>query len=348
MRLCGLNCPLSSPADKGANIAVYTHIEDRDLREFLKRYDIGDLQGFSGIAEGVENSNYLLRTDRASYILTLYEKRVEVDDLPFFIGLMEHLSAAGLNCPVPIKDKSGEILQKLCDKPAAIVSYLEGVSGAYPNATKCHALGEALAQFHLRSEGFAGARENALGPEGWASLLASIQNQIEDKPKGMPEHIVENAAAQYARLLAHWPACLPHGYIHADLFPNNVLFVGDRLTGLIDFYFACQDMYSYDLAICLNSWCFDLEGEFDSAKSSALLKGYQKHRLLTEAEKTALPLLCQGAALRFFLTRLYDWYNTPAEALVKPLDPMEFWTRLEFWAIPASMHRRDFDMMVGN
>ena len=281
---------------------------------------------FAGIAEGVENSNYLLRTDRAHFILTLYEKRVNADDLPFFIGLMQHLSRGGLNCPVPVADKSGQILQNLCGRPAAIVTFLDGTSQRFPNAAKCRALGRALAEFHTTSEGFDGVRENALGPKGWSPLLASIDGDLPD----MPDNILDLAASSLDSILQNWPSNLPAGHIHADMFPNNVLFVGDTLTGIIDFYFACQDLYAYDIAVCLNSWCFDADGSFNVTKSGALLHGYEQVRSLKQAEKNALPVLNQGTALRFFLTRLYDWINTPADALVKPLNPMEFWSRLRF------------------
>ena len=296
------------------------------MAAFLGLYELGNLLSFAGIAEGVENSNYLLRTDKANYILTLYEKRVHADDLPFFIGLMQHLSQTGLNCPVPVADKNGQILQELCGRPAAIVTFLDGTSQRYPNVDKCRALGQALAQFHRRSEGFEGVRENALGPKGWAPLLASIDGEL----PGIPDGTLELTTASLNEILDNWPANLPAGHIHADMFPNNVLFVGDKLTGIIDFYFACQDLYAYDIAVCLNSWCFDADGSFNITKSGALLHGYEKERPLLEAEKQALPILNQGAAMRFFLTRLYDWINTPADALVAALNPMEFWSRLRF------------------
>ncbi len=281
---------------------------------------------FAGIAEGVENSNYLLRTDKAHYILTLYEKRVKADDLPFFIGLMQHLAEAGLDCPVPVADKKGRILQNLCGRPAAIVTFLDGTSQRFPNVEKCRALGRDLARFHCLSEGFAGVRKNALGPEGWTPLLASIEGDLPD----MPDAILDQAGDSLEKILQSWPTGLPSGHIHADMFPNNVLFVGDRLTGIIDFYFACQDIYAYDIAVCLNSWCFDADGSFNVTKSGAILQGYESQRPLLDAEKQALPILNQGAAMRFFLTRLYDWINTPKDALVKPLNPLEFWSRLRF------------------
>ncbi|MCH1516720.1 MAG: homoserine kinase [Alphaproteobacteria bacterium] len=307
-------------------MAVYTHIEDDELAALLARYDIGELLSFAGIAEGVENSNYLVRTTKAHYILTLYEKRVDEADLPFFIGLMEHLSAKGLQCPVPIKDKTGAILQICAGRTAAMVSFLDGTSHRFPNREKCAALGSALAHFHIKSDDFTIMRHNALGPESWAPLLASITGEIPD----LPQDIREKAASQLTDILAKWPKSLPRGFIHADLFPNNALFVRDKLTGIIDFYFGCHDILAYDIAVILNSWCFDADGSFNVTKSSTILSAYQEQRPLSDAEKQALPLLCKGAAMRFFLTRLYDWINTPADAMVKPLNPMEYYAKLRF------------------
>jgi homoserine kinase type II len=286
----------------------------------------------AGIAEGVENSNFLLRTDQANFILTLYEKRVDKTDLPFFLGLMDHLSDSGLQCPVPIKDKSGQVLQNCAGRVAAIVSFLDGTSQKFPTVEKCVELGRTLARFHVDSSSFDLKRANTLGPDSWLPLLQSVDG----KPENMPENLREEAEIVIDQLTTAWPSALPAGHIHADLFPNNALFVGDKLTGIIDFYFACNDLYSYDLAVCLNSWCFDKDGSFNITKSASLLKAYQNIRPLTDDEKEALPILSSGAAMRFFLTRLYDWMNTPADALVKPLDPLEFWARLRFHQKVAS------------
>jgi len=305
-------------------MAVYTQIDDTALEQFLARYETGTLLSIAGIAEGVENSNYLLRTDAENYILTLYEKRVNEEELPYFIGLMQHLSAAGLQCPVPIADQNGVILQQLSGRPAAMVSFLNGTSKRFPNPKQCFALGQTLAQFHLLSADFELTRKNGLGPDDWLALLESIDKTPED----MPESLLEMAAAKLSEILAKWPSGLPSGAIHADLFPNNVLFVGDELTGVIDFYFACNDLYAYDLAVCLNSWCFDADGSFNITKSTALINGYQTGRPFQPDEIDALATLCSGAAMRFFLTRLYDWIHTPKDALVKPLNPLEYWQKL--------------------
>lgn len=309
-------------------MAVYTVIEDGELADFLGLYDLGQLLSFQGIAEGVENSNFLLRTERANYILTLYEKRVNQADLPFFLGLMGHLGAAGLSCPLPVADQKGRVLGRCAGRPAAIVSFLNGTSAAYPGTAKCQALGRALAQLHEAASDFSLTRPNALGPESWPGLLASVDRDPADLPAGLRAA----AAEKLGEILASWPDGLPEGIIHADLFPNNVLFVGDQLTGLIDFYFACRDILSLDLAICLNSWCFEPDGSFNITKSRALLAGYESVRKLSAEETAALPVLCAGAAMRFFLTRLYDWLNTPEGALVKPLNPMDYWAKLRFHA----------------
>ena len=307
-------------------MAVYTTIDDDEIAALLDRYDIGNLLSLAGVAEGVENSNFILRTDRDTFILTLYEKRTNEADLPFFMDLKGHLAEGGLNCPLPIADKTGQILQRISGKPGALFSFLDGVSYRNPTAVHCHNLGKILAQMHETVSDFSGYRANALGPDNWAELLSSIDHDPTDLPsrlRAQTEEIVTD-------IVSLWPQNLPKGIIHADLFPNNVMFVGDELTGVIDFYFACHDLLSYDLAICLNSWCFERDGSFNITKSSALIDGYQSVRSLEQDEIDALPILCAGAALRFFLTRLYDWIHTPKTALVKPHDPMEYWSKIRF------------------
>ena len=307
-------------------MAVYTNVDDAALGSFLEAYDLGTVLSFAGIAEGVENSNYLLRTDRAHYILTLYEKRVERADLPFFIEVMEVLANSSLNCPLPVPARDGSILQELAGRPCAVFSFLDGTWSRFPNREKCAELGRTLAHMHLNCAPVTRRRPNALGPHTWHPLLDSIGDKAEVVGDGMKDAIADRLRT----ILDAWPAGLPTGVIHADLFPNNVLFIGDSLTGVIDFYFACDDILAYDLGICMNSWCFEPDGSFNLTKSRAMLKGYQSVRPLSEAEIEAIPILAAGSAMRFFLTRLYDWIHTPADALVSPKDPMEYWGILRF------------------
>jgi len=307
-------------------VAVYTEVSDEQLDAFLADYDIGEMMSFKGIAEGVENTNYMLHTGRGYYFLTLYEKRVDPKDLPFFIGLMEHCAARGLICPQPVKNKKGNSLGELAGRPAAIITFLEGISVRRPSNAHCAALGGALAQFHNAGEGFSIKRPNALGPEGWQKLAAQCATRADEVAPGLATLIKE----EVAHLTARWPKNLPKGVIHADLFPDNVFFLGDKLSGLIDFYFACNDFYAYDVAICLNAWCFEIDGSFNVTKGKALLSNYNAVRPLSAAEIDALPTLARGAALRFLLTRTFDWLNVPEGALVRPKDPKEYLKKLQF------------------
>jgi homoserine kinase type II len=307
-------------------MAVYTEVSDVALSGFLESYDIGTLLSFKGIAEGVENSNYLMRTTRGTFILTLYEKRVAAADLPFFLGLLAHLSAKGLTCPQPVFNRAGAALGQLADRPAALVTFLEGVWIKQPKVLHCLAVGEALARLHETGAGFALRRENALSLESWPRLFA----QAEDRADSVVPGLAAETRDELTALAAAWPRDLPGGVIHADLFPDNVFFLDDRLSGLIDFYFACNDAFAYDLSICLNAWCFDPDGSFNVTKGGALLDGYTRVRPLSAHEAEALPILARGSALRFMLTRLVDWLNVPPGALVKPKDPREYLHKLRF------------------
>ncbi|AYM10021.1 MULTISPECIES: homoserine kinase [Rhizobium/Agrobacterium group] len=307
-------------------MAVYTDITEDDLRNFLIQYDVGSLTSYKGIAEGVENSNFLLHTTKDPLILTLYEKRVEKSDLPFFLGLMQHLAAKGLSCPLPLPRKDGELLGELSGRPAALISFLEGMWLRKPEAKHCREVGKALAAMHLAGEGFEIKRPNALSVDGWKVLWDKSEDRADEVEKGLKQEI----RPEIDYLAAHWPKDLPAGVIHADLFQDNVFFLGDELSGLIDFYFACNDLLAYDVSICLNAWCFEKDGAYNVTKGKALLEGYQSVRPLSEAELDALPLLARGSALRFFLTRLYDWLTTPAGALVVKKDPLEYLRKLRF------------------
>ncbi|MFH1803805.1 MAG: homoserine kinase [Pseudomonadota bacterium] len=309
-------------------MAVYTDVSDEDIAAFLSEYDIGQVISFKGIAEGVENTNFLLQTDRAPYILTLYEKRVNPDDLPFFLGLMDHLSARGLNCPTPIHGKDGVALRRLCGRPAAITSFLNGMSPRRILPHHCAGVGEALAQLHVAGQDFDNYRANALTVTGWRPLFESCQDRADTVMPGLRSMI----AGELDFLENNWPGNLPSGVIHADLFPDNVFFFPgeDHVSGLIDFYFACNDLLVYDVVICLNAWCFEPDNSFNVTKARNLLSGYNKVRPLGNDELQALPVLARGASLRFLLTRLYDWLNTPEGALVTPKNPREYINKLRF------------------
>ncbi len=307
-------------------MAVYTEVTDEELTAFLATYDIGTVLSYKGIAEGVENTNYFLHTTRGSYILTLYEKRVREADLPFFLSLMQHLSARGLNCPLPVQNRAGDALGRVAGRPAAIATFLEGVAVRRPTAAHCGALGKALAQLHLAGRDFPMTRPNALSLEGWLPLFEAAEAQADTVAAGL----AERTRRELDHLRAVWPADLPIGVIHADLFTDNVFFIGREVSGLIDFYFACTDALAYDLAICLNAWCFEADGSFNLTKGRALIAGYQSLRPLSEPEAAALPTLCRGSALRFMLTRLVDWLNVPPGALVRPKDPLEYDRKLAF------------------
>ena len=307
-------------------MAVYTDVSDEELAAFLDGYDIGGLLSCKGIAEGVENSNFLLHTGGGYFILTLYEKRVDANDLPFFIGLMEHLARRGVNCPQPVRNRAGEALGELAGRPAAIVTFLDGMWSKRPDARQCGMVGQALARLHAAGADFGMSRANALSVEGWGPLFRAAETRADEVLPGLPVLL----AAELARLQHDWPTGLPRGVIHADLFPDNVFFLGGELSGLIDFYFACTDALAYDLAICLNAWCFEADASFNITKGMAMLDGYESVRRLEDAEVAAMPVLARGAALRFLLTRLVDWLNRPEGALVRPKDPMEYVKKLRF------------------
>jgi len=317
-------------------MAVYTDVAAEEVAAFLSAYDLGDLLAYKGIAEGVENSNFLLHTSRGYFILTLYEKRVAANDLPFFLGLMEHLAARGLTCPQPVKNRKGETLGRLAGRPAAIVTFLDGMWIRRPTATHCAGLGHALAELHLAGADFGMKRANALSVQGWRTLYETAKTRADGVQAGLHAAI----AAELDVLEESWPRDLPQGVIHADLFPDNVFFLGDQLSGLIDFYFACTDTLAYDVAICLNAWCFELDHSYNVTKGRALLQAYATKRKLSAAERAALPLLARGAATRFLLTRLVDWLEVPAGALVRPKDPLEYHRKLRFHQAVTSV--RDY------
>jgi homoserine kinase type II len=318
-------------------MAVYTDVAADELAEFLSRYDLGELLSYKGIAEGVENSNFLLHTSAGYFILTLYEKRVERGDLPFFLALMTHLASRGISCPLPVTNRGGEALSTLAGRPAAIIHFLEGIWPRKPNVAHCAGVGQALAKMHLAGRDFQMQRANALSVEGWRPLFEQAAARADEVQSGLRAFI----AAELDFLESGvWPKNLPQGVIHADLFPDNVFFLGDRLSGIIDFTFACNDMLAYDVAICLNAWCFESDCSFNVTKARAFLNAYGRERQMSDAEENALPLLARGAALRFLLTRLVDFLNVPPGALVRPKDPLEYARKLRFQQGVASL--RDY------
>lgn len=307
-------------------MAVYTEVSDEELSAFLSHYDIGQALSCKGIAEGVENTNYFLQTEAGTYILTLYEKRVREADLPFFLALMEHLAARGLTCPQPVRNRHDQALGRLAGRPAVLVTFLTGVSVKRPSPRHCQAVGAALAELHGAGRDFPMERPNALSVESWPPLFAHAEAEADRVTPGL----AERTRREVRHLAETWPRALPSGVIHADLFTDNVFFIADKVSGLIDFYFACTDAFAYDLAICLNAWCFELDGSFNITKGRAMIAGYERVRTLTDDEVAALPTLCRGSALRFMLTRLVDWLNVPPGALVKPKDPLEYDRKLAF------------------
>ena len=315
-------------------MAVYTQVPAETLSEFLNRYDVGTLQAAKGIAEGVENSNYLVDTSGADgkgarFILTLYEKRVDVGDLPFFIALLDHLALRGCAVPRFIPDRDGQILQTLCDRPACLIEFLSGISVTEPTAAQARSAGAALGQLHKAAEGFSGERANALGPAGWHRLADACGESLNDIAPSLHARVTQ----ELDFLDAHWPSGLDRCVIHADLFPDNVLMQGDTVGGLIDFYFSCTDLRAYDVAITHSAWCFSSDGAaFRPDVARALVAGYGGTHGLTSEEYEALPVLARGAALRFLLTRAYDWINTPPGALVTRKDPLAYLRRLDTYA----------------
>ena len=310
-------------------MAVFTHVSHEDLDAFVADYNFGELLSFSGIAEGAENSNFLLRATTGSFILTIFERRVNPDDLPFFLGLMDHLASAGIPCPVPVKDKDGRVQKNLCGKPAAVVSFLDGEWPRAITPTHCAEFGATLATFHNVGLTYGGTRQNDLSLNAWVTLNETIgqsANQIEPELNSEIHRTLESITAAWPGLSSE----LPQGIIHGDLFPDNVFFLNGRCTGLIDFYFACSDTLAYDIAICLNAWCFDEDETFNTKNAMSLISGYESVRTLTDEENAAMPILLQGGAMRFLLTRLYDWINAPTGARIPSKDPREYLHKLRF------------------
>lgn len=316
-------------------MAVYTDITDDELATLLADFDLGAPLAFKGIAEGVENSNFLLETEAGRFILTVYEKRVNADDLPFFLGLMQWLAQHGYPSAEPRADRQGRLIKQIRGKPCAIVEFLNGLSVRRPTVAHCREAGEGLAGLHIAGEGFPMRRVNDLGQAAWGPMFSRLGQAADALKPGLAATLGQDLAM----LAARWPTDLPTGVIHADYFPDNVFFAGARFAGTIDFYFACTDALAYDVAIALNAWCFEPDGSFNITAARALVAGYETRRPLSPAERAALPILAHGAAMRFFLTRLHDWGATPAGALVKPKDPLEYERKL-------AVHRSSPDLVL--
>jgi homoserine kinase type II len=309
-------------------MAVYTQVSAEALARFLTRFDHGELVSAKGIAEGVENSNYLIDTTSGRFILTLYEKRVSADDLPFFMAMLDHLATRGNLVPRALPDRHGAIIHQLEGRPACLIEFLNGVSVSHPSPAQAHAAGAAMGRMHAGLADFTLDRPNTLGPDGWIELLARCGHDLDSIAPGLFDRV----STSVDRVVAAWPAHLPRAVIHADLFPDNVLMLGDRVTGLIDFYFACTDIRAYDLAVMHSAWAFDTFGvPCDVAVGAALVTGYDSAFGLSAAERAALPILAQGACIRFLLTRAWDWLNTPADALVTRKDPLAYLRRLDHY-----------------
>ena len=308
-------------------MAVYTKVSKGGIQSILSKYDVGKLIKYVEIQEGIENSNFKVTTTDGTFILTIYEKRVKEEDLPYFINLMDHLSSNGINCPKPVKDKSGEIFQNISNKKSILVTFLSGNSLKLIDKSHCYELGKNLANFHIQGLKFKGKRENDLNYRSWHQLFRKgiTKNNLYKKS------LLNEIEQIIKKTVDDWPSDLENGHIHADLFPNNVFFTNNKLSGIIDFYFACYDILAYDIAICINSWCFNENGKFSQSNLEALLLGYSEIKKLRDNEKKNLLLLTKGAAIRFFLTRLFDWYNTPSDANVKKLNPNEYLDKVLFF-----------------
>jgi len=318
-------------------MAVYTDISDAELEAFLSHYELGAPLAFKGIAEGVENSNFLLETEAGRFLLTIYERRVRAQDLPFFLGFMQHLAAHGFPSATPVADRGGRLIGSLREKPAAIVTFLNGLSVRRPGVAHCREAGEGLAWLHQAGAGFSLRRDNDLGHAAWAGLFEGLRGAADDLKPGLGATI----AGDIAHLAAAWPSGLPEGLIHADFFPDNVFFAAGRFAAAIDFYFACWDSFAYDIGVALNAWCFEADGSFNITAARAFVAGYERRRPLSSAERVALPILAHGSALRFFLTRLNDWGATPAGAMVRPKDPLEYERKLAVHR--AGLHLFEFE-----
>ncbi len=316
-------------------MAVYTQVSAEEAERVLHvNYGVATLQSIKGIAEGVENSNYLIDAlgddgQAKRFILTLYEKRVNADDLPFFAALLDHLADRENRVPRMISGRDGQQVREVCGRPAALIEFLSGVSVSHPTPYQAAAVGQALGKMHCDLTDFMLTRPNTLGPDGWYALADRCGDDLDSIAPGLRARVAEECSF----MRAHWPAHLPRAAVHADLFPDNVLMTGDAVSGLIDFYFACTEVRAWDLAVTHSAWCFDHEGRnYNAAVGTALTNGYDSRFERSDEERGAFNILARGSCLRFLLTRAWDWLNTPPDALVTRKDPLAFLRRLEHYA----------------
>ena len=310
-------------------MAVYTKLSKNELVEFFSKYNLGKLLNYKGIKEGIENTNYFIQTEKGKFILTLYEKRTEEKDLPFFISLMRNLFDKKFPSPEPIINKNGNYISQILKKNAAVVSFLEGNAKKNLSPNNCYQVGISAAKLHLITKNLTGKRENKLSVNSWREIYNKIKKDCSKIDKNLPEIIEKNLN----EIEKNWPKNIPMGIIHADLFPDNIFFKNDKLSGIIDYYFSCFDFYAFEIAICLNALCFEGTKEnlsFNVTKAKKFIDGYSSIRKLTIEEKNSLKILCQGAAMRFLLTRVFDYINLTEGAIVTVKDPLEYLKRLEF------------------
>ncbi len=310
-------------------MAVYTKLTEKNLKDFFLNYKLGKLIDFKGIKEGIENTNYFIKTEKGKFILTLYEKRVENKDLPFFIGLMKNLHDKDFPSPKPVINRNGNYISEISNKKAAVVSFLEGSSKKNLNPDDCYKVGFNTAKLHSITKNLSGKRENKLSVDSWRN----IYNKVKIDGSKIYPNLTEIIEKNLYEIENHWPKNIPSGIIHADLFPDNIFFKNNKLTGIIDFYFSCNDFYAFEIAICLNALCFEGKSEnlsFNVTKAKKFIDGYSDIRKLKDDEKNNLKILCKGAAMRFLLTRVFDYINLTEGALVKIKDPIEYLKRLEF------------------
>jgi len=308
-------------------MAVYTHISEKDLALYLAQFDIGAPVSFSGIADGVENTNYRLVTTRGKFILTLFERRTKKEDLPFFLAFMTHLRDAGIPCPGVIPSRGGEDIAALNGKPAAITTFLEGLSPRRIEDFHAAAVGKILAQMHLAGKKFTARRDNALSLPAWRALI----DLCGEKPEALERGLSPLLKTELEWQEKNRPLDLPGGAVHADLFPDNVFFTGKEITGIIDFYFSCTEVFAYDLMLAVNAWCFDAAGQMNARRAAEMLDAYRKERPLSAPEREALPFFGRAAALRIIATRLYDRLHPAPGAVVRLKDPLEYARILQFY-----------------